>query len=151
MNIFGYSERGIVNALHYEMARSPNPSGVLHSFLEQATFPFTQDRPLLGDVDVLLGQSFSHFGESDAVVLIRGRQEETCSVFLEAVMVQREMEKLGLGDQVECTWEQIGSIWRFGANPEGGCGRARIEAAGVVYHRSPSAESPIAPGGSPPW
>src|SRR5262249_5360987 len=84
MNIFGYSERGIVNALHYEMARSPNPSGVLHSFLEQATFPFTQDRPLLGDVDVLLGQSFSHFGESDAVVLIRGRQEETCSVFLEA-------------------------------------------------------------------
>jgi hypothetical protein len=35
-----------------------------------------------------------------------------------AVMVQREMEKPGLGDKVECTWEQMGSICRFGANPE---------------------------------
>ena len=35
------------------------------------------------------------------------------------VMVQREMEKPGLGDKVECTWEQMGSIYRLGANPEG--------------------------------
>ncbi len=33
-------------------------------------------------------------------------------------MVQREMEKPGLGDKVECTWEQMGSICRLGANPE---------------------------------
>ena len=35
------------------------------------------------------------------------------------MMVQREMEKAGLGDQVECTLEQIGPIFRLGANPEG--------------------------------
>src|SRR5215470_12461861 len=34
-------------------------------------------------------------------------------------MVQREMEKLGLGEKVECTQEQIGSIFRLRANPEG--------------------------------
>ena len=35
------------------------------------------------------------------------------------MLVQREMEKPGSGDKVDCTPEQIGSICRFGANPEG--------------------------------
>ena len=34
-------------------------------------------------------------------------------------MVQREMEKPGSGDKVECTLEQTGSICRLRANPEG--------------------------------
>ncbi len=33
-------------------------------------------------------------------------------------MVQREMEKPGSGDKVECTLEQVVSICRLGANPE---------------------------------
>jgi hypothetical protein len=84
MNVLGYSERGILNALFSEMARSPDASGLLHSFLAKASFPFTQARPLLGEADVLVEQSFSDFGESDAVVLIRDREEKTCSVFVEA-------------------------------------------------------------------
>ena len=35
-----------------------------------------------------------------------------------AVMVHREMEKPGLGIKVDCTLEQIRSIWRLCANPE---------------------------------
>lgn len=86
MNVIGYSERGIVNALFYEMARSPDPSGVLHLFLALASFPFTESRPLRGQAKdtVLVEQSFSDFGDSDAVVLIRGQEEKTCSVFVEA-------------------------------------------------------------------
>lgn len=84
MNVVGYSERGIVNSLFYEIARSADPAGVLHSLLAQATFPFTQQRPLLGEATVLVEQSFSDFGESDSVALIRGDGEKTCSVFVEA-------------------------------------------------------------------
>lgn len=84
MNVIGYSERGIVYALFYEMARASDPDGILHSFLTQATFPFTQLRPVCGEATVLVEQSFSDFGESDAVALIRGDVETTCSVFVEA-------------------------------------------------------------------
>ncbi len=84
MNVIGYSERGIINALFYEMVRASDPADVLHSFLAQATFPFTQLRPARGETTVLVEQSFSDFGESDGVVLIRGDEETTCSVFVEA-------------------------------------------------------------------
>jgi hypothetical protein len=84
MNVFGYSERGIVNALFYEIARSRDPSGILHSLLMQADFPFTESRPLRGEAEVLVEQSFSNFGESDAVVLIRDQEGKSCAVFIEA-------------------------------------------------------------------
>ena len=34
-------------------------------------------------------------------------------------MVQREMEKPGLGDKVVCTRDQTATIYRFRTNPEG--------------------------------
>jgi hypothetical protein len=41
------------------------------------------------------------------------------AALIRRVMVQREMEKPGSGDKVECTSEQIKSICRIPANPEG--------------------------------
>ncbi len=49
------------------------------------------------------------------------------------VAVQREMVKPGLGDKVECTWEQMGSICRLCANPEG-----KRQVAGIAGIRLPA-------------
>jgi hypothetical protein len=85
MKIRGYSERGVMNALFYEMASSADPGETLHGLLSQVAFPFSQSRPLRGEeADVLIEQSFSDFGDPDALILMRAPEGRTCSVFIEA-------------------------------------------------------------------
>jgi hypothetical protein len=86
MNVIGYSERGLVNALFYEMARLPQEKArdVLQELLtDEARFPFTDRPPPFGQVEVLLEQSFSDFGNADALVLIDGQPNRPCSMFIE--------------------------------------------------------------------
>ena len=75
IDIIGYSERGIVNALFYEIVRSSNPSGLLHALLDRATFPFARCRPVRGNAEILIEQSFSDFGDCDALVMVRADEK----------------------------------------------------------------------------
>lgn len=85
MDIWGYSERGALNALFYESTYTADPNATLAAILQEATFPFTTLQPVLGRAEILMEQSFSDFGDADAVLLIRGEPEETGSVvFIEA-------------------------------------------------------------------
>jgi hypothetical protein len=81
MDVIGYSERGAVNSLFYEIAYSSDASFLLSELMLRTTFPYTQRRPPVGDAKVLIEQSFSDFGAADAVILYADRP---CSVFVEA-------------------------------------------------------------------
>jgi hypothetical protein len=72
-----------MNALFYEVASVTDPTEALHGLLKRASFPFSRSRPLQGEADVLIEQSFSDFGDPDALVLIRALESRTCAVFIE--------------------------------------------------------------------
>ena len=84
MHIIGYSERGIVNALFYEIAHSSSPDILLGQLLERTTFPHTPERPAIDEPEVLIEQGFSDFGDADAVILgVAPNRSRTC-IFCEA-------------------------------------------------------------------
>ena len=83
INLFGYSERGMVNALCYEMRYSVDGLRLLREFLNLLTFPHSQ--PDFADVQsatFIVEQSFSDFGDLDLLILLDGSKKQ--AVFLEA-------------------------------------------------------------------
>lgn len=84
MQVIGYSERGIVNALFHEIRHSPESESLLEKLLSRVRFPLA-DRPSLSvsDAAVLIEQSFSEFGSADALVVVRSAKRAV-SVFIEA-------------------------------------------------------------------
>ena len=85
MDIFGYSERGIVNALFYEMGRHKEHEAILQGFIKLAKFPFCNEGPIKGQkYIIIIEQSFSDFGDADAIVLIENNQNKKCMIFIEA-------------------------------------------------------------------
>jgi hypothetical protein len=83
MKILGYSERGVVNSLLFEICRSPDSLARLRRLLDDCRFP---DRSAgigsFGDATILIEQSFSDFGDADAVLLLDGDLRQC--VFVEA-------------------------------------------------------------------
>jgi hypothetical protein len=84
MNVLGYSERGIVNALFYEISHSPSSLALLQGLLALSHFPGLGWTPKkLTKATVLLEQSLSDFGDADAILLLDSDDEKT-AVFIEA-------------------------------------------------------------------
>ena len=83
VRIRGYSERGIFNALLYEIGYAPNPLELLQELLELIHVPTGKpDMRRLAGVEVLIEQSLSDFGDVDAIALLHG-QGWRCAVFIE--------------------------------------------------------------------
>ena len=82
--ILGYSERGIVNALLYEIQNSKNSNPLIKILLERATFPYRDKVDFnISTAEILIEQSFSEFGDADIVFLLNtGKHKIT--VFAEA-------------------------------------------------------------------
>jgi|GEM_PF-1003575 len=73
VRLCGYSERGIFNALLYEIGYSSDPVGKLAGLLSLVGFPYSQaDFSQLRGAEVLIEQSLSDFGDADAVLLLHG-------------------------------------------------------------------------------
>ncbi len=83
MEVKGYSERGVLNSLFYEIKYSENSLGCLNEFLSTVSFPFTNIDFRLKDANILIEQSFSDFGDADCVLAINNNQSKQ-SVFIEA-------------------------------------------------------------------
>lgn len=84
MKIIGYSERGIVSSLFYEIAYSKTPSDLLCRLLAMATFPFTEFTTIgIPEAEILIEQSFSDFGDLDTLLLI-SQETHKYSIFIEA-------------------------------------------------------------------
>jgi len=84
MKVTGYSERGAVNALFYELAYSGNALHLLEQFLALADFPVHKQLGTgLTDAHVLIEQSLSDFGDADAILLLDAG-EAKAAIFIEA-------------------------------------------------------------------
>jgi len=83
MEIVGYSERGIINSLFYEMKFSQNHLQLLNDFLYMVSFPYRPVDFEITETTMLIEQSFSNFGDADAVLLLDNRGDKQV-VFLEA-------------------------------------------------------------------
>jgi hypothetical protein len=93
MRVTGYSERGAINALFYEIAYSNRPTELLQEFLALARFPTAESIGAgLIDARVLIEQSLSDFGDADAVLLLDAAKSKT-AVFLEAKVKSSQAEK----------------------------------------------------------
>ena len=83
MEVLGYSERGIINSLFYEMRSSQNSLELLGEFLALVSFPYRAVKFQIFDARILVEQSFSDFGDADAVLLVNNRGHRQV-VFIEA-------------------------------------------------------------------
>ena len=84
LRIIGYSERGIVSSLLYELAFSQNSRALLSNLLRLISFPFSEvNLTFVNDARIFIEQSLSDFGDLDALLLldIDGKRK---SIFIEA-------------------------------------------------------------------
>jgi hypothetical protein len=73
IQVRGYSERGMINSICYEIRYSQNGPKLLQDFLGMCTFPHS--RPTfenLYSATLLIEQSFSDFGDLDLLMLLEG-------------------------------------------------------------------------------
>lgn len=83
LKLCGYSERGMINALCYEMCYSPDSLRLVREFLNLFTFPFSKpDFEGVESATFVVEQSFSDFGDLDLLILLNGSKKQ--AVLLEA-------------------------------------------------------------------
>lgn len=89
MKLYGYSERGVINAIFYE-AYHKNKCCFFKELLESITLPYYSNpnffkNPSLIIEEILIDQSFSsYFGTSDIVIIGKNQKSEKFVVFFEA-------------------------------------------------------------------
>jgi len=84
LKLTAYSERGIVNALFYEIFHSKNGDSLLEGLLAIARFPGHEKTSLpIKSAKIFVEQSFSHFGDADVLILLNTGVKKV-SIFVEA-------------------------------------------------------------------
>lgn len=99
MRVLGYSERGIMTALLYEIAYGPAPQERLGKLLSRAQFPSLGEvHWVVTDAQVLIEQSLSDFGNADAILLI-DQGPKTAVVFIEAKVNRTQQDQWRIQDE----------------------------------------------------
>jgi hypothetical protein len=70
MEILGYSERGLINSLFYELKYLPDNLQLLNNLLSLVSFPYRTINFQISEAKILMEQSFSDFGDADLVLLV---------------------------------------------------------------------------------
>ena len=85
MEILGYSERGIINALLYDILNSSTPTTLISDLLNLTIFINKKEEVEfnISECKVLIEQSFSDFGDSDVLLLVENCGKKQ-AIFLEA-------------------------------------------------------------------
>lgn len=98
MKVIGYSERGVVNSLFYEMSYRPSPKDkeLLGDFVGHMHFPFsTCAVSEIREATVLVEQSLSDFGDSDAIILL-DTDKGPLAIFIEAKVKRSQSGEWGI-------------------------------------------------------
>lgn len=107
VEVHGYSERGMINAMTYEMRWSPNGIELLRSFLGRVVFP--QQQPDFGSFEsakIRVEQSFSDFGDLDLLILLEGNQNQ--AILLEAKVKTTQATRWSIDDE----WKEGAEVLR---------------------------------------
>jgi len=83
MEILGYSERGLINSLCYELKYSPDNLQLLNNLLSLVSFPYRMVNFQISEAKILIEQSFSDFGDADLVLLVNNIKSKQV-IFIEA-------------------------------------------------------------------
>jgi len=100
MDIKGYSERGMVNSLFYEMGCREDGNNLLDEFISLIKFPkYYQGFKITGG-SIYIEQSFSDFGTADAVVFVENLYKKQ-SLFIEAKVKTESKKVWAIKDEFE--------------------------------------------------
>jgi hypothetical protein len=100
MEIIGYSERGMINSLFYELKISENYLRLLNDFLSLVSFPDSGVTFQVSEVKILIEQSFSDFGAPDAVILVNNHGVKQV-IFIEAKVKTEEASRWEISKEFE--------------------------------------------------
>jgi hypothetical protein len=105
MKVIGYSERGLLNSLFYEIKYNGNNLLLLNKLLSLVHFPELTIPFQISDAKILIEQSFSDFGDSDVLLLVSNKEEKQ-AYFIEAKVgsqwsIFKQFEKFKNGISVE--------------------------------------------------
>jgi len=116
--IAGYSERGVINSLFYEMSSCPNGKEILQKFLEKIEFPYKDPKPHfdnLKQAEILIEQSLSDFGDSDAIIFLEKNDGTKSVIFIEAKVSEHKNWEIGsVFEDFVRNWS-----WQCGSYPSG--------------------------------
>jgi len=98
--ILGYSERGLINSLFYELSYKDRDGKLLGQLLNKAYFPDRKGSFEVSKATILIEQSFSDFGDADVVLLIENGDHKQ-SIFLEAKVKTYEKGEWKVDDEFE--------------------------------------------------
>ena len=101
VKVLGYSERGLINSLVYEL--SAQGADLVRHFLSQI-FLLKENRflmlPEIEEVTFLVDQSLSDFGDADLLVLVKTPKEKI-TIFVEAKVKTCQEKKWSLDDEYQ--------------------------------------------------
>ncbi len=85
LEIIGYSERGLINSLFYEVKCSKKKYDLINDMFSLIAFPYKKEKINFNitKVKILIEQSFSDFGDADTVLLIENNNRKQI-IFIEA-------------------------------------------------------------------
>ncbi len=119
-DLCGYSERGMLNALFYDMRAGENDAERLtriHAFLSLCRFPCQDElypfrNARLGGGRIRIEQSFSGFGDPDTLILLeeQGEPVQWHSVFLEAKVKTAQKSMWSIREE----WQRFRILRRLG-------------------------------------
>ena len=116
MEIKGYSERGMVNSLFYEIKCREEREKLLDEFISLIKFPKYFQRFKISGATVYIEQSFSDFGSADIVLLV-DNQYKRQSFFIEAKVKTETKRAWSIRDEFKSF---IGGIKEFNYTKERG-------------------------------
>ncbi len=106
MDIKGYSERGMVNSLFYEMKYREDGDGLLGEFVSLIKFPKYYQGFKISGGSVYIEQSYSDFGQADAVILVENLYKKQ-SLFIEAKVKTGSKKVWSIKDEFKSFFEGI--------------------------------------------
>ncbi|MEI7636964.1 MAG: hypothetical protein WCJ37_06620 [Syntrophus sp. (in: bacteria)] len=110
MEIMGYSERGVINALLYEIAYSGKSLHLSKELLNLADCPSLVDFGQgLTEVRVFIEQSLSDYGDADAILLLDAGDKKGVA-FIEAKVKSYQKRKWKLADEFDDFKEGCGTM-----------------------------------------
>lgn len=106
MDIKGYSESGMVYSLFYEMKYREDGNDLLDEFVSLIVFPKYYQGFKISAGSVYIEQSYSDFGQADAVVLVDNLYKKQ-SLFIEAKVKTRSKKVWSIKDEFKGFFEGI--------------------------------------------
>ena len=98
VNVRGYSERGVLNSLLFEIRYASDGATLLDRLIAEAKFPLTHNKPSAGVATVLVEQSLSDFGTPD-VIILKTSSAGNCAIFVEAKVQTAQSSRWQFCDQ----------------------------------------------------